>query len=397
MLNRLVFPETEALVSHLGGDEFVRFVGGCVRDLIVGREIYDIDFATKHTPEQVVYYLKRVGIKVLLTGVKHGTVTAVINDKQFQITTLRRDISTDGRHAEVAFVDEWETDAQRRDFTINALYLTASGKLTDFFGGIDHLKSGKIIFIGDPDQRIREDYLRILRFFRFFGRFGQGGLDDAAARACSRHAAQVNFLSGERIQSEMFKILELPNCVEVLTHMQNYGILPFIFPGEVRFDLLKQLIQIEPQPSIIRRLAAITGYDHQILADHWRLSGDQFKSLKVLSTNIDMREPKKVLRHMGKEHFIDIVYLSAAKGSLPFPIEEVLDFVTKWRIPKFPIIGNDVISLGVTEGRQIGNILTKLEQYWENHNYIFSREELLKRLRIEVETLKKQQPVSEEN
>ncbi len=384
MLNRLITPETLAIIEPIGIDN-IRFVGGCVRDLLVNAPINDIDFATTFTPEQVILALKGNGIKVIPTGIKHGTVTAIINESEYQITTLRRDVATDGRHAEVMFVDNWEYDAARRDFTINAFYLGGDGTLLDFFGGMDHLKSGKVIFIGDPDQRIREDYLRILRFFRFFGRFGQGQPDDAAARACSRHASQVNYLSGERIQAEMFKILEFNNCVEVLTHMQNYAVLPFIFPGEVNFDLLQNLVEIEPEPNVLRRLAAIYGYDIQILSDHWRLSGEQFKKLKILTTNVDMREPRRVIRHLGSDNFIDLVYLATAKGIINQPIDELIDFVNKWRVPKFPLHGGDVIAFGVMEGKAIGQILSRVENYWEEHNYIFTRDELLKRLKIEVQ------------
>lgn len=389
MLNELLTPETQAIIEPIGVEN-IRFVGGCVRDLIVGAQIKDIDFATTFTPEQVILALKKVGIKTVPTGIKHGTVTAIINNQEFQITTLRQDVATNGRHAEVMFVDNWEYDAQRRDFTINAFYLSANGKLFDFFGGMDHLRSGKIIFIGDPDQRIREDYLRILRFFRFYGRFGRGTPDEQAARACSRYSAQVNYLSGERIQSEMFKILELNNCPTVLEHMQAYGVLHFIFPGEINLEVLKRLIEIDPEANVIRRLAAITGYDIQILADHWKLNTEQYKTLKIISTNVDMREPKRVLRHLGRECFVDLVYLTAARGSLPAPMDELLDFVNKWRIPKFPIYGGDVIAMGIKEGKMIGQILTKLENYWEEHNYIFSRDELLKRLKIEVESYSKQ-------
>lgn len=386
MLNRLITPETLSIIEPIGYDN-IRFVGGCVRDLLVDQPINDIDFATTFTPEQVMLTLKNQGIKVVPTGIQHGTVTAIINDNEYQITTLRRDLSTDGRHAEVMFVDNWEYDAQRRDFTINAFYLSGDGKLFDFFGGMDHLRSGKVIFIGDADQRIREDYLRILRFFRFHGRFGRGEPDDQAARACSRYASQVNYLSGERIQAEMFKILELPSCVEVLGYMKDYAILPFIFPGEVNFDLLRNLVAVETQPSVLRRLAAITGYDQQILADHWRLSGEQLKKLKILSTNVDMREPRRVIRHLGAENFIDLVYLTAARGQLTQPIDQLIDFVNKWRVPKFPLHGGDVIALGIKEGKQIGQILARVEAYWEEHNYIFTRDELLKRLKVEVKPL----------
>ncbi len=384
MLKQLLFPETQAIIDALGDDN-VRFVGGCVRDLIAGLPVKDIDLATKWTPEQVIYHLKKAEIQVIPTGIKHGTVTAYFSEeKKFEITTLRRDVATDGRHAEVSFVDEWELDAQRRDFTINALYLSASAKVLDFFGGIDHLRNGKVLFIGDPDQRIREDYLRILRFFRFFAKFGRGNPDETAARACSRHAAQVNYLSGERIQAEMFKILELNNCAQVLTHMQNYGILPFIFPGEVSFQSLQNLIEINPDAPLLRRLAVIEGYNLQILSDHWRLSGEQIRVLKAISTNIDLNEPKRVMRHLGRDGFLDVTYIAAARGTLPHKLDEMLAFANNWRIPKFPIYGGDVIAMGVKEGRAIGQILTRIEEYWEAHNYIFTRDELMKRLRVEV-------------
>ena len=387
MLNKLLNPETESIIAPIGVEN-IRFVGGCVRDLIVGAEIKDIDFATVLTPDEVIYALNSVGIKVVPTGIKHGTVTAMVGNRGYEITTLRADMTTDGRHAEVQFVDNWELDAQRRDFTINAFYLGGDGKLFDFFGGMDHLRAGKIIFIGDAEQRVKEDYLRILRFFRFFGRFGRGMPDDNALRACARYSAQVNHLSGERIQSEMGRILELNNSPMVLQHMQNYGVLYFIFGCEVGLEVLARLIEIEPQPNIIRRLAAISGYTVDDVAKHWRLGTEDYKVLKIITSNVDMREPKKVLRHLGTECFIDLVYLTAARGQLTYPIEDMLDFVRSWRIPKFPIYGGDVIALGVKEGKVIGQILTRLEAYWEDHNYLYNRDELLRRLKIEVEGLK---------
>ena len=384
MLNKLLNPETESIIKPLGVEN-IRFVGGCVRDLIVGAEIKDIDLATVHKPEVVMEELARVGIKTVPTGIKHGTVTAIVNGKQFEITTLRADMATDGRHAEVQFIDNWELDAQRRDFTINAFYLGGDGKLFDFFGGMDHLRAGKIIFIGDAEQRVREDYLRILRFFRFFGRFGRGMPDDNALRACAKYSAEVNHLSGERIQSEMGRILELNNAPVVLQHMQNYGVLYFIFGTQVGLEVLARLIEIEPQPNVIRRLAAISGYNVEDVAKHWRLGTEDYKVLKIITSNVDMREPKKVLRHLGTECFIDLVYLTAARGQLAQPLEEMLDIVNNWRIPKFPIYGGDVIAYGVKEGKVIGQLLAKLEAYWEDHNYLYNRDELLKRLKIEVE------------
>lgn len=380
MLNRLLFPETKLLIEAIG-TENIRFVGGCVRDLIVDQPVNDIDFATLLTPEQVTIACNNADLKVIPTGLKHGTVTVSIRGYDFQVTTLRSDITTDGRHAEVAFVDDWEADAARRDFTFNAFYLSAAGKLTDFFGGMDHLKSGNVVFIGDAEQRIKEDYLRILRYFRFLGRFGQGHEVDAHyMRLFSRHAAQVNYLSGERIQTEMFKILCLDNAAHTLTQMQDCGVLHFIFPGDVHFETLEELQKIEEKPNPIRRLASIEGYDVKQLIPHWKLSNEQGKALKLLKTELDTIDPKVILRNLGKDRFKDIAHLEAAKGNLTVPLEEALDFANTWKIPKFPIYGGDVMALGVKEGKKIGQMLTKLENYWEQRGYLLNRDELLKRL-----------------
>ncbi|PIR31919.1 MAG: hypothetical protein COV36_06235 [Alphaproteobacteria bacterium CG11_big_fil_rev_8_21_14_0_20_44_7] len=386
MLNRLVFAETKELARILGNDN-IRFVGGCVRDLIAEQPISDIDFATVFTPEQVIYHCGKHDIRVIPTGIQHGTVTVIIGSYQFQVTTLRRDVSTDGRRAVVEYVDDWEADASRRDFTINAFYLSIDGKLTDFFGGMDHLRSNKIVFIGNAEERIKEDYLRILRYFRFSGKFGGGNApDDGLARLFSRYSAHINYLSGERLHSEMFKILCLDNAPQTLAHMQNCGVLHFIFPGDVSFDILRNLIAIEDKPNPIRRLAAIEGYDVKALCEHWKLSGEHTKTLKAIkSDDIAMEDPKIIMRHLGKDRFRDIAYLEAARGRLPYELHEVLEFATQWKIPNFPIYGHDVMALGLKEGRKIGQILSKLEVYWEQHGFLLSREELLKRLRILVE------------
>lgn len=388
MLGKLVFPETEKLITALGKDN-IRFVGGCVRDLLVGLPIHDIDFATVFTPEQVIYHCQKANIHVVPTGIAHGTVTAVIRSWEFEITSLRRDVKTDGRHASVEFVDDWEEDAKRRDFTINAFYLGIDGTLTDYFGGMDHLKSGHIHFIGDAEQRIKEDFLRILRYFRFLGRFGKGSPpDDKLERLFARYSAQINHLSGERIQSEMFKILALPDAASILEYMQNCGVTHFIFPGDVDFSVLKNLQKIEAEnnarPDIIRRLAAIDGYNFDELIQHWKLSNQHKKHLRALISDVSLDNPKVVMRHLGRDLMIDLAYLEAARGYLKQPLADVMDFANTWKIPKFPIMGSDVMQMGMKEGQQIGRILTDLENYWEQRGYLLSREELLKRLKVLV-------------
>lgn len=384
MLKRLLFPETLALIEAVG-EQNIRFVGGCVRDLLADITIHDIDFATTLTPEQVILACKMRNIHVVPTGIAHGTVTVVMRGWEFQVTTLRRDVKTDGRHAVIEYVDDWEADAMRRDFTINAFYLSADGTLTDFFGGLDHLRSGKIQFIGQAEERIREDYLRILRYFRFFGKFGHGEPDPETMRICTRNASKINNLSAERLQDEMFKILSLPNAAQTLDNMHNAGILPFIFPGDVDTSVLQNLEQIEDKPNPMRRLAVIDGYDVPALISHWKLSKENASILKMLKEPIDTADPKVIMRRVGKERFRDIAYIEAARGRLQASLEDVLDFANTWQIPRFPIYGNDVIAMGVKEGRKIGQILTELEAYWERHGYFLTREELMKRLKHLVE------------
>ena len=384
MLNKLLFPETKKLIEAVGA-EHIRFVGGCVRDLICDSPVTDIDFATQLTPEQVIIACNAAGIKTVPTGIAHGTITVVIRGWTFEVTTLRKDVKTDGRKAAVEFVDDWEADAARRDFTINAFYLDTEGKLTDFFGGMDHLKSGNIVFIGDAEERITEDYLRILRYFRFLGRFGAGKPPTSDyAKLFARHAAQVNYLSGERIQSEMFKILCVEDAAEILTYMQDCGVLHWIFPGNVNFDLLRRLQELEKEPDPIRRLAAIDGYDVPDLGQHWKLSNDHLKTVKLLKSDLESTDPKVLMRHHGKAIFKDIAYIEAAKGNLTVTIDEALDFANSWKIPSFPIYGHDVMALGVKQGKLIGQILTELENYWEKHGYLLTREDLMKRLRVIV-------------
>ena len=379
MLKRLLFPETLSLIETLG-EQNVRFVGGCVRDLLADLPISDIDFATVLTPEQVILACKANNIHVVPTGIAHGTVTAVMRGWQFEITTLRRDVSGDGRHAKIEFVDDWEADAMRRDLTINAFYLAADGTLTDFFGGLDHLRSGKIAFIGNAEERIHEDYLRILRYFRFFGKFGQGEPDTEIMRICTRNALKINNLSGERIMAEMFKILMLKNAAETLDIMQNAGVLPFIFPGDISTTALKNLQTLEDVANPLRRLAAIDGYETGALVQHWHMSKEHATILKLLKEPIDTTDPKVIMRRVGKERFRDIAYIEAARGHLE-NLQDVLSFADTWQIPRFPIYGNDVIAMGVSEGKKIGQVLVELERYWERHGYFLTRDELLKRMK----------------
>src|SRR6201996_6519457 len=235
--------ETRAVLAALDGEG--KFVGGAVRNALLNKPVADIDIATPLLPDDVVARLKKAGLGAVPTGIEHGTVTAVVNGKPLEITTLRRDVSTDGRRATVAFTTDWAEDAQRRDFTMNALYADADGEILDTVGGIADLQAGHVRFVGDPITRIKEDYLRILRLFRFHAWYGKGELDDAALKASAAEKAGLAQLSGERIQKEMLKLLAAENPAPVLRVMAASGILGEILPGDLNIARLERLVTID--------------------------------------------------------------------------------------------------------------------------------------------------------
>src|SRR5690349_5033916 len=248
---RLVLRALEA------GGQPARFVGGCVRDALLGRPIGDIDIATPEPPERVVELLRKWRIKAVPTGIEHGTVTAVARGRPFEITTLRRDVETFGRHARVAFDAGWAEDAERRDFTMNAIFLDGSGAIFDFVGGIEDLHAGRVRFVGDPEARIREDVLRLLRFYRFHAHYGRGAADGTARNACRKLAPLLPSLSAERVAAETIKLLKAPDPVPTLRMMAEDGVLSAALPELARLDLLARLVAIEPAPDPVRRLAAL--------------------------------------------------------------------------------------------------------------------------------------------
>ncbi|MEE2979967.1 MAG: CCA tRNA nucleotidyltransferase, partial [Pseudomonadota bacterium] len=254
-------PETRSVLDALGAEgAVVRLVGGAVRDAVIGRPHggTDIDIATPDTPETVIRLLEAAGLRAVPTGLKHGTVTAVAGRQPFEITTLRRDLETDGRHATVAFTDDWAADAARRDFTMNALYCDPGGTLYDPVGGIADIKAGRVRFIGDGRTRIDEDALRILRFFRFHAHYGATTADGDALDACRAKAAAVAALSGERIGPEMLKLLAAANPIEALTLMIESGVMAHLLPGVGDAGPLSALCQAEAgEPDALRRLALL--------------------------------------------------------------------------------------------------------------------------------------------
>ncbi len=395
-------PEVKAVMDAIGRKE-ARFVGGVVRDTLAGRQVKDIDIATTHLPEETMRLLKEAGIRVIPTGLKHGTVTAVVGRSSFEITTLRKDVNCDGRHAEVSFTSEWEEDAARRDFTINAMSLDMAGNLFDYFDGRADLKAGKIKFIGNADERIREDYLRILRFFRFHAYFGKGEFDGQGMDAIRAHMAGLQNLSGERIHQEMFKILAAPEPSRVMETMQESGVFKYILPeiSPLNVETFRQLVTHEldeeagdgqAQPLI--RLAALLPINlndeqFEALAIHWRFSNTDKAWLAallqlqhMLAPDADEPTQKAVFRKMGRGLFRAAVLILMARHPKHLPtLRDMLLLTNHWIPPVFPVRGQDIIQLGVMPGKEVGIILREVEDAWEAAGYKDNRKELIETIR----------------
>ena len=408
-------PETRAVTEALtaeGSD--IRFVGGCVRDALRHREANDIDIATPDPPEQVMRLLKQAGIQVIPTGLKHGTVTAVVNRRHFEITTLRIDLATDGRHAEVGFTDDWLADAKRRDFTFNALSANLRGEVYDPFSGLWDLAHGVVRFIGSAHDRVAEDYLRILRYFRFYGSIGRPPIDSEAIAGCRAFANKLPELSGERVQSELLKILCVPDPAEILIKMKGAEVLHEVLPEAGDPGLLRMVNWLATRaviiegvsPDPIRHLAAAildTQPKVELLARRLKLSNKDRDHLLMLCDpplliSPDMGElaENRALRKYGTERIIDLALLKwgqemYARSNVPSERKQgwvsLLERATQWSAPEFPLTGQDVMALGVEPGPQIGKLLASIELWWESRNYTPGRQECLNRLFDEARRL----------
>lgn len=382
----LHWPETKAIIKAFG-EAPVRFVGGAVRDCLLDISVNDVDLATALPPEKVSELLSAAGIKVFPTGIAHGTVTAVVAGRNFEITTLRRDVSTDGRRAVVAYTDDWREDASRRDFTMNALYCDARGEITDYFGGVEDAKSGRVRFIGDPAERINEDALRILRFFRFTARYGKSEMDKDALAACRAQAAKIDTLSGERIQQEMFKLLVADKSADVIFVMQEQGILRHVIPAEIAITALKQLpgilnkADVKPDPilALVLLLRSSSGNFAEAISTRWKLSRAHSRLLSDLCAsriNItgDEFALKKQIRACGKALFILQAIAATAEGEDGLP---AVKLAQGWNIPMFPLTGGDLLELGMRSGKEMGLLLARLETQWEDAYYRPGKKELI--------------------
>ncbi|HEX3538521.1 MAG TPA: CCA tRNA nucleotidyltransferase [Stellaceae bacterium] len=385
-------PATRQLLAALESAGIAaRFVGGCVRDALLGHEIGDIDIATPARPEEVIAALASTNIKTVPTGIAHGTVTAVVPPRHYEITTLRRDVETYGRRAQVAFDADWAEDAGRRDFTINAIYLDPDGTLHDPVGGLTDLKLRRVRFVGDAAQRIAEDVLRLLRYYRFEARFGTGQGDTAARAACREAAPLLPNLSAERVAQELLRLLGVADPVPALRMMQEDGVSPVILPEPVRLDRLASLIRIEGELDPLLRLAALIDVDRAgavAIAERLRLSNAQRDRLAALALpwavdpEADTRAQRRALYDLGAERYRDLVLLLAAEGRLPPPRRrKLLDLAEAWSRPEFPLAGRDVTALGIPPGPRVGHLLDAVRRWWEEGDFAADRARCLRKLR----------------
>ncbi len=382
-------PSLKKLLSVLPEvSEKVRFVGGCVRDSLLNKPVEDVDLATRYRPEEIMRFLERADIKILTHGLDHGTVGAVLEGDLYEITTLRRDVETFGRHATIAFTEDWREDASRRDFTINALFLSVSGEIFDYFGGEKDLKAGRVRFIGAAEERIREDYLRILRFFRFQGRYGEGIPDDEALAAIRKHAPSLKTLSAERVQAELFKIFSGPNGVRLAEIMNEVGCYKILFNFE-QIDLkalgevlrIESLLDLSPQPLL--RMAALfeptSGYAC-VLGETLRLSNKDRETVNFLEKDAGDMPLHEVLYRYGPALTRLKMMLEACKGRLSQGEAKAREeTIRDWKKPVFPLKGTDLKALGVPEGPSLGLLLKTLEQDWIDSRFEGGKEKYLKK------------------
>jgi poly(A) polymerase len=388
----MVEPSTRAVLAALsaGGAE-ARFVGGSVRDALLGRPIGDVDMATTAPPERIIELLEESGIKVVPTGLAHGTVTAIAPPRHFEITTLRRDVETYGRRARVAFDADWAADAARRDFTINAIYLAPDGTIDDPVGGLADLRARRVRFVGDPATRIAEDVLRLLRYYRFEARFGTGSGDPQARGACRAAAHLLPKLSGERVAQELMRLLGSPDPIAVLQMMQDDRVLAEVLPEARGLDRLGRLIEIEPTADSLRRLAALieVGGEGAVgLAARLRFSNAWRDRLHDLSRPWPLdpqgsgQAQRRALYQLGAERYRDIALLRAAQCDMSRSrLTELLDLAGNWTPPLFPVAGRDVTALGILPGERVGQLLAAVRRWWEEGDFTADRAACLTYLR----------------
>ena len=375
-LNR---PQTQAVFAALAaaGHE-ARAVGGSVRNALMGLPVSDTDIATTALPAETVAAARAAGLAAVPTGIEHGTVTVVVGHVPYEVTTLRRDVATDGRRAVVAFTHDWAQDARRRDFTMNALYCSVDGTVFDPLDGYDDLLARQVRFIGDPAERIREDYLRILRFFRFHATYGAGDLDGDGARACVRLREGLRQLSAERIGGEMMKLLVAPRAIEAVYAMFDFGLLVDVLASAPRLQRFARMVELETSTranvDAALRLAALAVHateDGQRLAERLRLSGEQRAILEstgpAFTCETSERNARIALYRLGYAGYNRQLQLDWVSQGEAISDERWLNLLTlpdRLPIQKLPLTGRDLLALGFAPGPKLGETLRRLEQYW---------------------------------
>ncbi len=363
----------------------VRFCGGAVRDALIGVEVADVDLATPDLPETVTRLAAEAGLTTRPTGIEHGTVTVVADRRPFEVTTLRRDVETFGRRARVAFTDDWQADAARRDFTINALYADPDGRLHDYFEGAADLAAGRVRFIGDATQRIREDALRILRFFRFHARFGKGAPDAESLAACRSLASLADALSGERIRQELFRQLAGPRAHYAVTLMAEVGVLAIVLPSATRLDRLGRLAALESTPDPLRRLGALLAHGSDLAAARLRLSNAETRRLiemcppLTLAPDADARSRRRLLYAHEVARVRDSAWLALAESG-DDRFRTWIEDTGFWQRPKLPVSGEDAQRLGLVAGPPLGAALRRVEDEWIASDFALDRDACLKLL-----------------
>ncbi|MFZ5932301.1 MAG: CCA tRNA nucleotidyltransferase [Pseudomonadota bacterium] len=395
----------QALLAAAGVE--ARYVGGAVRDTVRGVMQYgvkaDVDIATTATPEKVIELLNAAGLKAVPTGIDHGTVTAISNHRPVEITTLRHDVNTDGRRAEVAYTTDWAADAARRDFTMNAIYADMDGVLFDPLGGVADAKAGLVRFVGDPDARIQEDYLRILRFFRFYAWCGKGEMDRDGLQACARHMTGLAKLSPERIAKELLKLISASNPMPALRQMAASGILTAVLPEARNLERLNALIEIDAMTFFevdpILRFGALLPDDGAVaaaVAARLRLSNAQRDRLvAMLSATLpvfcymSVREMRRTAYRMTPKVMRDVAMLRWAgdvkRNHNAVQWRALLPMIDSWKPPVLPLDGHHVKLAGVPDGPQIGAVLREVEEWWIDADFTTDEYSLIERMKAVVQ------------
>jgi poly(A) polymerase len=376
-------PRLQEVLRVLNIDGETRVAGGAVRNALLGVAVADVDLATTLTPQLVMVAAKIAGFGVHPTGIEHGTVTVTYQSAAFEVTTLRKDVETDGRHAVVSFTDNWVEDAMRRDFTFNAMYCDGFGKIYDYTEGYADVLKRRVRFVGSPAQRIREDYLRILRFFRFHAHYGKGKPDEAGFKACVRLKSGLKTLSVERVRQELLKLLVGAHAVKVLKLMTEAGILKIILPHTEEWRVLCRL----PVDAAMR-LFVLAKWP-LALKEQLRLSNAEVTRLQNLAETPELSpaltdvERRRMLYHLGTAVWCDAVCLSWARSRAKMDDgawQELLDLPAQWTAPVFPVKGSDLLAAGLTAGPQMGQVLAKLEDWWVASDFAPTKDELLARV-----------------